>query len=607
MLLEKLSEYAGRVEIAPPMYQETPIRWLIELDPQGNFLNFVPTSSGAEGKRDRGKRFPAPHIGKSSGIRAKLLTENLEYVLGVPRPGTAGSKLRKVQERHHAFVEEVRRCAEATREPAVQAVLKFLQNWDPRSARLPADLNPADLLTFRVGGVCPIELDSVREHWARVASPTARSRKGKKKAPRQMQCLICGELKPALERQEFKIKRVPGGQTSGVALISANQEAFESYGLEHSLIAPTCERCGERFSKALQTLLRDETTHIALPRCAYIFWTKEETDFNPALLLTQPSPDEVKLLLQTPWSAKERHVGLGDSPYYAAALSGNGGRLVVRDWLETTVRNARESLRKWFRKQHLVGEWGELWGQPNAWPLPLQGYWRGDGQSARWVDGLAECVAPKVKKRRDPARVSPNVAPVLLRAALLGQPLPGWLLHQAVERNRAEQDVTRTRAALIKMVFVSESPNPESEDPMTELDQQNHDPAYVCGRLLAILESIQRQALGDIGSTIIDRFFGTASSAPASVFGTLLRGSQAHLAKLRKTRPAAWAALQQRLEEVAAPLKRLPRVLTLQEQGLFALGYYHQRAADRARAKARKAARETETPDGPAPSGETTE
>jgi CRISPR-associated protein Csd1 len=181
-------------------------------------------------------------------------------------------------------------------------------------------------------------------------------------------------------------------------------------------------------------------------------------------------------------------------------------------------------------------------------------------------------------------KLSPNVLKALLQTALKGGPLPLWLLFQAVQRNRAEQGVTRNRAALIKMVLLSQRDHINVEDAMEKLDSNNYDSAYLCGRLFALLEAVQRAAIPGINTTITDRFFGTASSAPASVFGRLLRGAQAHLGKLRKERPGTYEALQRRLEEVQTGLTTFPKTLTLEEQGLFSLGYYHQRAADRAAA-----------------------
>jgi len=175
---------------------------------------------------------------------------------------------------------------------------------------------------------------------------------------------------------------------------------------------------------------------------------------------------------------------------------------------------------------------------------------------------------------------------VLLHTALKGGPLPLWLLFQAVKRNRAEQKVTRSRAALIKMVLQSQSLIMLQEDTMAELDATNQNPAYLCGRLLAVLEAVQRTAIPDAKTTITDRFFGAASSAPASVFGPLLRGAQAHLSKLRRERPSTHQALVRKLEDIQVGLSAFPKILTLEQQGFFSLGYYHQRASDRAGARA---------------------
>lgn len=124
---------------------------------------------------------------------------------------------------------------------------------------------------------------------------------------------------------------------------------------------------------------------------------------------------------------------------------------------------------------------------------------------------------------------------------------------------------------------------------MVQLDPSHPSVAYHCGRLLAVLEQVQRLAIPSAQTTIVDRFFGTASSAPASVFGRLLRGAQPHLAKLERDRRPAYIALQRRLEEILAGIGTFPRTLTLEEQGLFALGYYHQRAYDRTQARQRAA------------------
>ncbi|MGH2485453.1 MAG: type I-C CRISPR-associated protein Cas8c/Csd1, partial [Ktedonobacterales bacterium] len=198
-------------------------------------------------------------------------------------------------------------------------------------------------------------------------------------------------------------------------------------------------------------------------------------------------------------------------------------------------------------------------------------------------------VSPK-KKEAPPhgESAAPQVGQALLHLALHGGEAPMWLLYQAVRRVRAEQRVRPEHAALIKMVLQSQY---EEGTNMSELDMANRDPAYLCGRLLSVLESVQRTALGETNSTVVDRYYGTASSAPATVFGRLMRGARPHLAKLRQEKPGACARLEEALGEVCQGLNTFPPTLSLEKQGLFALGYYHQRASDIAAARAKKAAR----------------
>jgi CRISPR-associated protein Csd1 len=354
-------------------------------------------------------------------------------------------------------------------------------------------------------------------------------------------------------------------------LVSANAPAFESYGLKASLIAPVCRDCAERSAKAYNALLEKEDSRLTIGPVAYLFWTRRETGFNIATLFSQPKPEEVKELLRS--APKGRlYTAIDAEAFYATALSASGARVVVRDWLETTVGEVKDHLARWFTLQNLV-EWDGSEGSPYG------------------LFTLARSLIPqKGDMQRD---LSPNVPKVLFKAALQGGALPSWLLFQAIKRNRAEQALTRPRAALIKMVLLSQQPNPQ-EDDMVRLDDNNQEPAYLCGRLLAVLEQVQSVAVSP-KATLIDRFYGTASTAPASVFSRLLKGAQAHLGKLRKEKPGAYTALQTRLEGIMGHLTGFPKVLSLEEQGWFSLGYYHQRAWDRAQAKERKASGEVVT------------
>ncbi len=552
MLLEKLCEYARRLDDLPPLgYDKTPIRWIINLDGEGKFLGFVSASSGK--KNDRGKEYLAPHVMVTSGIRAKLLVGNGEYVLGFARDP---KKEKRAQQCHQAFVQEVRDCAKALNIPQVKAVLTFLESLYLHTVPLPEDFDPSMNVTFQVDGALPIDLPEVQDYWSRVQSGDASS-------PPSGQCLVCGTVCVPTDRHPVKIKGVPGGQSSGMALVSANAPAFESYGLEASHIAPVCRNCAERYAKAANALREREDSHLVVGPVLYLFWTRNEPHFNIHTLFSQPEPAEVKELLRSAHGGRS-HDALDTEAFYAAALSASGGRVVMRDWLETTVGEVKEHMARWFRLQRLVN-------------------WDGaEGGPYYGIHPLAYSLVRDSRRDMPP----PNVPRAILKVALQGGPLPRWILFQALKRNRADQALSRPRAALIKMVLLSQQLTFQ-EDAMVRLDEENLEPAYLCGRLLAVLEQLQFLAVSP-KATLIDRFYGTASTAPASVFSRLLKGAQAHLGKLRKEKPGAHGTIQERLESIMSNMSAFPKVLTLEQQGWFSLGYYHQRAWDRAQAKARK-------------------
>ena len=606
MLLERLREYAERVgdDIPPPGYDKTAIKWIVPLDEQGKLLGSLIPTVGRGERNDKGKAYMAPHrLRTSTAIRPKLLADNAQYALGLSKSESTSVKQRKrIAECHKAFAELIRECANKTGEPSIKAVSKFLDG-SKSPPLLPNDFDPSHNVTFQVNGDLLISLPVVQKFWAEYfwaailagegsdeengeGDPETGTKSPSLAAPvDKMECLVCGEAKLPVTRHPFQIKGIPG-RRAGAALISANSVAFESYGLKASLIAPTCRDCADVYVKAANLLIQGDSTSVSVGPCVYVFWTKEDCNFKVASLLSSPQAEEVKALISSVFSGKERNAAIDATPFYAVALTANRSRVVVRDWLETTVERARENLARWFALQSIIGEWGET----ETGPFPIQGYLRMEVNE--WVEGLAECIVPRIKQRRNIQDVNPSVPKVLLHMALKDGALPLWLLFQAVNRNRAEQGITRSRAALIKMVLLSQKSDFAQEGTMVKLDSDNKTPAYLCGRLLAVLEAIQRAAIPGAKATITDRFFGTASSAPASVFGRLIRGSQPHLGKLRKDRRGTYEALEKRLEEVQMGLPAFPKTLTLEEQGLFGLGYYHQRASDRGAANAYKQAKE---------------
>lgn len=555
MLLQRLVAYADtRMALPPALYSETPVRYIIELDADGQFLELIDTADLKDPRRRRGVPRRVPQIVRTSGIRPLLIVDKADYVLGI---GKADAKPDRVAAAHAAYRALLDRCAAATGVPALRAIQRFLDS-DRSVLSLPDEFDVGALITFRVDWVFPTDDPAVQVFWAAEHTPPDA-------AATVMQCVVCGQRRPVLRSLQGTIKGIPGGQSSGTALISANADAFESYGLEKSLVAPTCASCGEPFTKALNHLLAGEDTRLSVAGSAFVFWTREEHAFNVARALSKPEPEQVQALLDGLRRGND-HTPIDPMPFYAVSLTASGGRAVVRDWIDTTVGHAAAALGRWFRLQRIVDDTGGV-----APPLGIY--------------GLAGATVREFKD------LPATTARALVRAALEQTPLPMSLLYQAVRRSRAEQRVTRQRAALIKLVLLSNRA-PAEEETMVDLEANHDSAAYQCGRLLAVLEEIQRLAIAGLNAGIVDRFYGTASATPIAVFPRLVRGAQPHLAKLKRDRRGAYEALQEKLEAILGHITTFPTTLTLVEQGLFSLGYYHQRAADRAQVRERRAQRD---------------
>ena len=558
MLLQKLVEYADRIERTPPLYAERPIRYVVELDGEGNLLGLTDTADPSDRRSRNGTRRLAPQVQRSVAVKPLLLSDRADYTFGRPRGADTEEQALK---RHQAYVGLLERCVATTGELAVGAVQRFLRNSPLGAIQLGGDFDESAALTFRVDGSFVIDLPSVQEFWANEHSLGS-------DGGNSPQCLVCGREGPVLGRLPSNIKGIPGGQSSGTALISANEEAFESYGLEASRVAPTCESCAEKFTKALNALLATEANNYRFLGAVFIFWTREESGFSFRSFLDRPDAEEVRALMAAVRTGKavER---LDETAFYAASLTGSGGRAVVRDWVDTTVGGVKSNLARWFGMQRVTG-----WDGSDLRPL-----------------GIYQLAGSTVLDMKD---LPPPTVRAMLRTALTGAPLPLSLLAQAIRRNQAEQRVTHPRAALIKLALMGRNYDYDyEEDDMVSLNDEHPSAAYHCGRLLAELEAAQRRAVPGVKATITDRFYGTASTAPASVFPRLVRGAQPHLAKLERDNPGVQRALQRRIEDICSRVLVFPRTLTMEQQGLFCLGYYHQRAHDRASAIEARARRES--------------
>lgn len=557
MLLQRLSEYADTLSLPPAFYSPVSIRYIIDLFSRTDHAAppIDTADPTANATRNGIQRF-APTITRTAGIKPLLLADNASYTLGMLREG---DKPERVAQSHAAYLELLSDCYNATNEPAVAAVIRFLSHglhaWLSSWNNLAFD--PRALITFRVDGTFVIDLPAVQDFWSVLNDPGSQQ-----DSAVVMQCMVCGHERPVLTRMPGMIKGIIGGQTSGTAIISANANAFESYGLQASQIAPTCATCAERFTKTLNMLLKDPRHRLYIGELTFVYWLRDPAaEMDVMNMVMAPELSQVEALLKSVRIGRPAH-GADDMPFYAAALSASGARVAVRDWIETSLGTVREHFAAWFAAQQLVALYSQ--DEPKFY-------------------GVTALAGATVRDLKDLAANTPRT---LLQAALRGTPLPASYLQQVLNRCRSEQQVSRLHAAAIKLALSYH----RSEENMTALNHDHPDAAYHCGRLFALLEDIQGTAIPGIKATIRNRYYGSASVTPARVFPALLRGMQAHLGKVERDRRGAYIRYQKLLEGVLDHMTAFPTILTLHQQGLFALGYYHQRADNHRPAKETAAA-----------------
>jgi CRISPR-associated protein Csd1 len=583
MILAALKEVAEREGLIPnPHYEEKAVAYLIALDAEGKFLGLRSLTASQRGKRKAAKKYllvPRPLPGaRRSGtqIDPNFLVHNASFVLGINAPGDKEKERydpEELAERQAAFRALVCEAEASTGgDPGLQAVRRFLDDLIAGMQQIPGEelksVKSNELFGFILQSDidCPVhERPAAAAYWgqrrAEGSSPGA--------ADASFTCLVTN--RPCAPVDKHPLIKVPGGTPSGIALVSFNKHTSESYGLERTENAPICREAAEAYTTALARLLDDQypdpKTRAPMPRRNFrlsedtvvAYWGRSASSavdlFGEAL--READPEAVGALYSAVW--KGRPVNLDDpTEFYALTLSGGQGRATVRGWFASTVRDVLGNVRRHFDDVRIIRP-----AQEEERPFPLL--------------RLLRCTAVLGKSDN----IAPGLASAVFEAVLRGGAYPRLLLDAAVRRGRAERSVYSDRAALIKACLVrakrlwqGDSFDPSFPEVRPMLDRDCPAPAYRLGRLFAVLEKVQADAT-NAGTTIRDRFFGAASATPVIAFPQLLRKLPHHLAKLDHA-PFYEKLIQQILGAIQPP-NPFPVALTLEEQGLFQVGYYHQR------------------------------
>ncbi|AEI64170.1 CRISPR-associated RAMP Csd1 family protein [Corallococcus macrosporus] len=561
-MLTALNDFARERGLTDdPLYEVKPVDFFIRISAKGKFVSLESTA----GEDGRGKPMPVPRLPQRSvNIAAGFFADNPKYVLAYEKdaPAAKAGRVDKRVARLEAFLKPVREVAAETKDAEARAVESFLSNEAERNKVLAArdgeEWTGSEMLAFVVGdGTVPVhQRPAIRACWER--------RSGEKLAKgRRAVCLVTGQ-EGVVAVTHPKLKGVPEAQPAGASLVSFNAPAFESHGLEQGNNAPISEPAALGYVLALNDMLKRTEQRrfrqgiLLGDDSVLVFWTRASPS-EESLLLSwmDPTEEDLRRFAESPLHGLEPGA-LDDRAFYAVTLAGNAGRVAVRDWFESRVGAVKQNIRRYFDDLRL--------GSAPASPIPVYRL-------------LKAVEAPSGRG------LSPDVATRMVGAALRGHPFPRQLLAAALDRlrlppadDRFEREQLRLRVALIKATLLR---LPRSGTTPLEvsvsLDKNNTTQPYVLGRLFAVLERLQGVALKDLNATIRDRYFGAASRNPVTVFPRLLQLSVHHASKAGET--GRW--LERTKGEVMAllPADRFPRVLDLEDQGLFAVGYYHQREA----------------------------
>ncbi len=565
MILAALNQYYERKEVAsgllaPFGWEHKELPFLIVLDNDGIPIAVEDTRE-EQGKQKRGKIFLVPQsIKRASGINANLLWDNPEYVLGLPKDG----REERAEKCHQDFIRKIKQL-NLDAYPPIASVLAFLEN--PNKLVLLEQFSPTWQEIKESGPFLSLRLALADEPIFRDSKVMALIEDQSKSAGEQADrgvCLITGKTEE-MARLHASIKGVVGANTTGASIVSFNISATESYRKKQGANAPVGVTAAFNYTTALNNLLaKDSRQKILVGDTTAVFWAGATTKFEEQFkgFFEEPpkdDPDKYTRTVAELYRMAETGVFATDKEqvmFYILGLAPNAARLAVRFWHTGSVAELAHNFRQYFDELEVVH------GPREMLRLP---FWR-----------LMASLALQGKS----SNLSPKLSGDVMRAVLTGLSYPHLLLQAAIIRNRAERNVSYPRAALIKAYFnrLVASKNTNTERRLTvALNLEEKNIGYRLGRLFAALENIQERANPGINATIRDRFYGAASGTPVTVFANLMRLKNHHLAKLES--PGQRIYYEKLVGEIMEAIDGFPPHLPLEEQGKFAVGYYHQKQA----------------------------
>ena len=496
--------------------------------------------------------------------KARFLLDKSEEVLGVGE---------KVENKHKLFLDKLESYRGVK---SLEPVFKFYDDNNENGLKKAiSSFDEIDKkfkgenITFMVGTTRLLKLNEVRD------AIISRYQENEKKASNGKVCSTCGTANSPVLDEPHGLVKMPKGQTAGCALISYNENAFESYGLKGNLNSSICRECARYYIEGLKFLLSDghevpenkekkQKAHYEYNHrinisdtTVALFWTRQDfEDISPLVVADPPEASWVKGLFESVWSGKKDLDSTVDpNMFYSCTLSSAAARIAVRDWTAISLYEYKKNLAEWFRDIEIENKDGELAYSPLKMLINA---------------------TQRDKKVGDNSRTDLNskarMGALLWTAIIKGSSnkLPLEVLQNVLIRIWKGDYFSAERAVLIKLIINRNT----NKNMKSTLDETNTSVAYLCGRLFAVIESMQWKAMGNVNSGVKDRFFAAAASQPAYVFGTLLtKNVPIYQHKIGSYLAKELNEIAERISEIGS----FPQRFSTIEQGEFALGYYFQR------------------------------
>lgn len=557
-------------------YCNANVSYAVNLSLSGELLNIIPMKISIQ----RGKKvIEVPQImevpeqeKKSSGIKSNFLCENSSYIFGIDdkeKPERAKECFKAFKQLHINVLQNVNNAV-------AKAVVNFVNNWDvdkaiehPALAEYLDQILSAANFVFKInGGEFAHQNKEIRQAWEKY--------KNNLDSTVVMQCLVTGK-NSSIARLHSSIKGVRGAQTAGGSLVSFNSSAYESYGHDdqQGLNAPVSEYATFAYATALNYLLADNSHKIFLGDSTIVFWAESPMriyqDFmslyiNGGVANSDESYMNDEVVIREVKSVFEKITqgkpvdDLSDAfnektKFYILALSPNAARLAVRFFISNSFGEFVKNIGKHYQdmkieKQYLT--------DPDVFSI-----WR--------------LLNETVSSMSNDKAANPLMTGSVIKSIITGTMYPASLYNSIMLRIKAEKDINYYKVSIIKGYLLRNSKK-FKEVLTVALNEKSENRAYVFGRLFAILEKAQLDANPGINSTIKDRYFASACATPATVFPILLRLSQHHISKAEYGYSSD-RKIADIMEKLNIGNSTFPSHLSLEEQGVFILGYYHQRNA----------------------------